>query len=162
VLRVFQPEVSGLVAELLAGANFVASGLFTLADHGDALFAVDLNVLLSRDNLEVAASEIESLRGSVLALVDPAQIKEAKALHKAALQGTAVKLGRRANESLSKALDAYVTNRVTQDVSQPGEIQRIRSGCQPTRVVATACGIGLFGLHSSDVFLGVSAYGLLA
>lgn len=107
----------------------VEAGLFEVPSLPGLTFISDAVVPLSQDNLEVTGAAAEILRQSVLARVEPARLKEAKALHKASMRAASSMAGKRAHELLTTALDSYMANRVRHDVSSESEISRIRNGC---------------------------------
>ncbi len=129
MLCVHPMDLPAVTAAFITGAQTVELVLFELPDRPGLVFAPNATVRATKESLEVAASEVEILRRSVSSLIEPGQLKEAKALQKASLLGGPATVGKRADERLSTALDAYITNRVRQDVEQEGEIKRIKNGC---------------------------------
>lgn len=122
-------DLPGITAELLTSAETFDLLTFEPAEKPGMVFVPNDPIGASLDRIEVASNEVDALRKSALSRIEPQRIQEAKELQKTTLQGAAAHVGKKANERLSSALDAYITNRVRQDVSSEGEITRIRNGC---------------------------------
>ena len=81
---------------------------FELASRPGMFFVPNDVVSIGLDRLEVVAGEVEVIRRSVKSLITPEQMAGAAAHQQAILQDSTVKAGKRANERLSTALDAYI------------------------------------------------------
>ena len=129
LLQIPAMNLTGVTAALLAGANSVTLVAFEIPNHAGEFFIPNDALIVTRDQLEVVAGEVEMLRRSLSAMIPPDRVVEARAANLVALQGVALKAGERAHETLSTALDHYIANRVRQDVGLESEITRIRNGC---------------------------------
>lgn len=129
VLRIPAMDLPGITAALLTSEEPVELVALELAERPGLIFTPTDLVCAGRESIEVAASEVEALRKSFAATILPDQLLEAKELQKTSLHAATTKVGKKSNERLSTALDAYITNRVRQDVASEGEITRIKNGC---------------------------------
>ncbi len=129
MLRVPKVDLPYVTAKLLASGEDVELLLFELPDQPGMIFIPNKTVHTNIDQLEVEASEVEKLRSSLKALIEPSRLKDAQAVAKAALQQSHAKNGTRAHERLTLALENYIQNRVRHDVGLEGEVARIANGC---------------------------------
>lgn len=129
MLPLLKSDLNEVAVALLAGD--AETTLFALQAPGrpGMWFIPDTPLTVAKDALEVSAAEVDVLRRSLAALIEPQQVLEAKEQQKAAVAVSLKKAGRKSNELLSVALDHYILNRVKHDVESPGEIKRIRNGC---------------------------------
>lgn len=129
MLKILASDLPAIAAKLIVTGEVAEVVMFELADRPGMVFAPNEVVIVKPESLEVAASEVELIRKAVASSIEPDRIKEARALEKAALHGAQTRHGTKSQERLSVALDAYIKNRVRQDVAAESEIKRIRNGC---------------------------------
>lgn len=129
LLKIPVMDIPGITAALLAGDEVVALLAFELPEKPGMLFIPNDSVNTGLDGIVVATSQVETLRKAMAMSIGPERINEAKNSQMIAMQTVLVKAGKRANERLSIALDAYISTQVRQDVAREGEIKRIKNGC---------------------------------
>lgn len=129
MLRISSEDLDAVTAALLSGNSSVELVLLELPDRPGIVFAPYDPLRVVREALEVAAIDVETIRKAIASTIEPARIKEASSLRRAGLKSSLEKAGKRSQERLSVALNAYVTNRVRRDVGLEGEIKRIENGC---------------------------------
>jgi integrase len=122
-------DLPSVTTAFLSGKEEVTLFAFELPSRPGLIFVPNEVVIVGLDKLEVMASEVEILRRSIKSLITPEQIDGAKTQYQAVLQDSKTQAGKKSNERLSVALDAFVANRVRQDNGLESEITRIRNGC---------------------------------
>lgn len=127
VLPVLASDLNATATALLNGDSTVELLALEAPGRPGMWFIPNEPVVVNQVALELAVHEVEALRRSLASVIEPERIQEARDHEKAA--ASRVGAGRRASESLSRALDHYITNRVRHDVESRGEIKRIRNGC---------------------------------
>lgn len=127
LLPLLKTDLPTFVADLLAGTPAIELCALDAPGKPSTWFLPATPIKVTRDALEVAAHEVESLRRAVAAVIEPQRLKAAQEHVRAAIASP--KAGRMGERRLSEALEHYITNRVKHDVESPGEIKRIRNGC---------------------------------
>lgn len=129
ILSVLGSDLNVVASELLAGKKNIDLHAMQAPGRHGMWFIPDQPLTIGKDSLEVATHEVEALRRSVAALIEPSRIHLAREHEKASIIATQASAGRKASEKLSKALDHYISHRVKHDVESPLEVKRIRNGC---------------------------------
>lgn len=99
-------------AVLAGGRESIDLVAFEFAGQPGMLFVPDVVVTIPTVNfgaIEVLAVDVEAIRQRLALRVSPEAVKQAQALQKAALQGSAQSVGEKAHKLFSDAVEAYTT-----------------------------------------------------
>lgn len=129
ILPILKSDLASAASALLAGDDRLELLALEAPGRPDWWFIPDNAVSVARSALEVAAHEVEALRRSFAAVIEPERVQQAREHEKVAATHGNSNAGRRAAYKLSTALDHYIDHRVKHDVESPAEVKRIRNGC---------------------------------
>ena len=120
-------DAPSVIGALLAGADDVGVVVFESGRAGIA-FVPGAVVQVRRDSLEVESLEVEALRKTLAATIEPTRLEAARSAQKAAMGMTQSRAGKHAEKRLSEALDAYSRTYLPQKITKAKEIERVRTG----------------------------------
>lgn len=122
-------DIPDVAHAALDGEEKATLGMFLRASHPNLVFIPDEPVMVKLDALELVASEVENVRRALSGLIPAETLERARAAHSAALASASKPKMARGQEPLSAALEQYIRNRVSKEISAKAEITRIRNGC---------------------------------